>query len=113
MQNLHLVRSPDTRRTLHAGAGEVGQQHDDVLRRRLQRHPFNRTFLMIDPSDVHMAVEAVCPIFGVSIEDPNNRNTWSFVPAAEATQEQIDAGWRALQGFKEPRPQSAGGIIAE
>jgi hypothetical protein len=37
-------------------------------------------------------VEAGCPTVSTSVGDPNVRTTWSFIPAAGATQPQIDAG---------------------
>jgi hypothetical protein len=36
--------------------------------------------------------DAGCPTISVSVGDPNARATWSFEPAANATQPQIDAG---------------------
>jgi hypothetical protein len=37
-------------------------------------------------------IEAGCPAISASVRDPNLRETWSFTPAAEATQAQIDIG---------------------
>jgi hypothetical protein len=37
-------------------------------------------------------VEAGCPTISTSIGKPDQRATWSFIPASGATQPQIDAG---------------------
>jgi hypothetical protein len=37
-------------------------------------------------------VEAGCPTISTTVGIPDDRATWSFVPAANATQPQIDAG---------------------
>lgn len=37
-------------------------------------------------------VEAGCPTISTMVGKPDDRSTWSFVPAANATQPQIDAG---------------------
>src|SRR5262245_52355713 len=37
-------------------------------------------------------VEAGCPTISTSVGDADDRATWSFIPAANATQPQIDAG---------------------
>lgn len=37
-------------------------------------------------------VDAGCPTVSTSVGDPNDRQTWTFVPAENATQEQINAG---------------------
>lgn len=51
---------------------------------------------MIDAGNLHIATAAVCPITGVSVGDPNNRATWSFIPASGATPAQIAAGNNVL-----------------
>lgn len=37
-------------------------------------------------------VDAGCPTIGTTIGKEDDRSTWSFVPGANATQPQIDAG---------------------
>lgn len=37
-------------------------------------------------------VDAGCPTISTAVGDPDDRQTWSFVPAENATQAQIDAG---------------------
>lgn len=46
---------------------------------------------MYEAGDLHNALKTVCPLIGVSIEDPNDRTTWRFDPAPEATPEQVEA----------------------
>lgn len=41
-------------------------------------------------------VDAGCPTISTTVNDPNDRLTWSFVPTANATQAQIDAGNNVL-----------------
>ena len=38
------------------------------------------------------AIAEVCPVVSAIVGDPDERNTWSFVPDPSATQPQIDAG---------------------
>ncbi len=46
----------------------------------------------MDAGTLHKAIAEVCPVSSVTVGDPNNRATWSFVPGPGATQAQIDAG---------------------
>lgn len=46
----------------------------------------------MDASTLNDAIAEVCPVASVTVGDPDNRATWSFVPAEGATQAQIDAG---------------------
>jgi len=46
----------------------------------------------MDAGTLYDAIAEVCPVESVSVGDADDRATWSFVPAAAATQAQIDAG---------------------
>lgn len=46
----------------------------------------------MDAGTLHDAITEVCPVESVSVGDPDDRATWSFVPAPGATPEQIAAG---------------------
>jgi len=47
----------------------------------------------MDAGTLHDAiVDAGCPTLSTQVGDGNDRATWSFVPAASATQAQIDIG---------------------
>src|SRR6187401_1693647 len=46
----------------------------------------------MDAGTLYDAIAEVCPVVSVSVGKSDDRATWSFVPAAEATQAQIDAG---------------------
>lgn len=48
---------------------------------------------------LHEAVAAVCPIEGVSIGDPDDKNTWSITYSPGATQAQKDAADAVLAAF--------------
>lgn len=45
---------------------------------------------------LHAKIAAACPIVGVSVGDPANAATWSFVHTAAATPAQIAAATKAL-----------------
>jgi hypothetical protein len=46
----------------------------------------------MDAGTLQDAIAEVCPVISVRVGDPDDRATWSFVPAANATQPQIVAG---------------------
>ena len=46
----------------------------------------------MDAGTLHDAIAEVCPVSSVTVGDEDDRATWSFEPAAGATQAQIDAG---------------------
>lgn len=46
----------------------------------------------MDAGTLHDAIAEVCPVESVTVGNPEDRTTWSFVPAEGATQAQIDAG---------------------
>jgi len=46
----------------------------------------------MDAGTLNDAIAEVCPVESVTVGDPDDRATWSFVPGAGATQPQIDAG---------------------
>jgi hypothetical protein len=46
----------------------------------------------MDAGTLHDAIAEVCPVTSVTVGKADDRATWSFVPAANATQPQIDAG---------------------
>jgi len=46
----------------------------------------------MDVATLQAEIVKVCPVTSVAVGEPDNRATWSFVPAPEATQAQIDAG---------------------
>lgn len=46
----------------------------------------------MDAGTLHEAIADVCPVISTSVPDPDNRNTWSFIPGQGATQPEIDAG---------------------
>lgn len=46
----------------------------------------------MDAQTLHTAIAEVCPIISATVNDPNVRTTWSFIPDQGATQPQIDAG---------------------
>src|SRR6266576_2495038 len=46
----------------------------------------------MDAGTLHDAIAEVCPVESVTVENPNDRATWSFTPKTGATQSQIDAG---------------------
>jgi len=48
---------------------------------------------------LHEAIAAVCPIVGVSVGDPDDKNTWSIDYAPEATQDEKDAADAVLAAF--------------
>lgn len=48
---------------------------------------------------LHNAIQAVCPITGVSIGNPANKATWGFNPTAAATAPQRTAAQNALNAF--------------
>ena len=43
----------------------------------------------MDAATLHDAIAEVCPVESVSVGDADDRSTWSFVPAAGATTEQV------------------------
>ena len=45
------------------------------------------------------SIKQVCPIDGVSIGDPNNKNTWRIDFKQEATQNQKDSAQLVLTNF--------------
>jgi hypothetical protein len=46
----------------------------------------------MDAGTLHDAISEVCPAVSTSVGKADDRATWSFVPEANATQAQIDAG---------------------
>ena len=50
----------------------------------------------MDAATLHDAIDDVCPIVSVSVGDADDRSTWSFVPAENATQAQIGAGQNVI-----------------
>lgn len=46
----------------------------------------------MDGPTLQDAISEVCPVATTKVIDGNDRATWSFTPAAGATQAQIDAG---------------------
>jgi len=60
----------------------------------------------MDVATLQTEIEKVCPVISVTIEDEDDRSTWSFVPAPEATPEQITAGNEVIAtipiGFGQP-----------
>jgi hypothetical protein len=46
----------------------------------------------MDAGTLHDAIAEVCPVTSVTVGKEDDRDTWSFVPAPEATPEQIAAG---------------------
>lgn len=46
----------------------------------------------MDAGTLYDAIAEVCPVASVTVGDPNDRATWSFIPGEGATQAQIDAG---------------------
>ena len=45
----------------------------------------------MDAAALYDAISPVCPIISTSVGDPNDRETWSYVPMPEATTEEIAA----------------------
>lgn len=46
----------------------------------------------MDAGTLNDAISAVCPVVYVRVDDPNDRATWTFIPAGNATGPQITAG---------------------
>jgi hypothetical protein len=46
----------------------------------------------MDAITLHDAIAEVCPVVSTSVGIPDDRATWSFIPADNATTTQIDAG---------------------
>ena len=46
----------------------------------------------MDAGTLHYAIAEVCPIHSATVGDPDDRETWSFVPTNNATPAQITAG---------------------
>jgi hypothetical protein len=46
----------------------------------------------MDAATLNDAIAEVCPVISTSVGKADDRATWSFVPGANATQPQIDAG---------------------
>jgi hypothetical protein len=46
----------------------------------------------MDAATLHEAISEVCPTASTKVIVADDRSTWSFVPEANATQPQIDAG---------------------
>lgn len=46
----------------------------------------------MDAATLHDAIAEVCPVISVRIGDADDRATWTWTPAASATQPQIAAG---------------------
>jgi hypothetical protein len=51
------------------------------------------------PNEVHAAVAAVCPIFGVSFGDLADKTTWTVQFKPEATDEEKAAAQVAIDGY--------------
>ena len=45
----------------------------------------------MDAGTLHEAIAEVCPVDSVTVGEPDDRSTWSYVPTAEATPAQIAA----------------------
>jgi hypothetical protein len=50
----------------------------------------------MDATTLHNAIAEVCPITGVTLGDPIERNTWAFEATPEADQAQKDAGQNVI-----------------
>lgn len=66
---------------------------------------------MIKPEKIHAAIEAVCPIDGVSIGS-EDKATWSIAFKADATGEQRDAAINLMAAF-DPDAPSVDDVRAE
>lgn len=64
---------------------------------------------MIDIIKLHNAINEVCPIVTVRIEDPDDRTTWSFDPEPRATDYEIEAARALLLTWTESAKN--GGLI--
>ena len=47
------------------------------------------------------AIQAVCPVFSVKVGKVHDRATWTFKPAENATQAQIDAGRNVIDSIED------------
>lgn len=47
---------------------------------------------VVDAATLYDAIAEVSPVVSTSVGKPDDRSTWSWVPGANATQPQIDAG---------------------
>lgn len=54
---------------------------------------------MVFTPNLKAAIEAVCPLSGISVVDSTNRLTWSFTPTFEATTSQIAAADNVIATF--------------
>ena len=54
---------------------------------------------------LHQAVAAVCPIHGVAIGNPDDKNTWRIDYHSNATFAQQQAAKLVLQGFNRSTPR--------
>ena len=50
----------------------------------------------MDVAALYDAVSEVCPIIGVTVDNPTNRSQWSYVPKASATAPQLAAADNVL-----------------
>lgn len=50
-------------------------------------------------SKLHEEVSSVCPIYGVSVGDENDRTTWKFHPKEESSEQQISDANNAIKTF--------------
>jgi hypothetical protein len=55
-------------------------------------------------TDLHKKIEAVCPIFGVSIDDEADRATWRVSFSDAATQEQMAAAQAVIDAYDVAAP---------
>lgn len=51
----------------------------------------------MDAGTLHKAIAEVCPVVSTSVADPNDRQTWTFIPDGSAGQPEIDAGNNVIQ----------------
>lgn len=58
----------------------------------------------MDIINLHNKIAAVCPILGVSIGDPEDKDTWRIDYAVNATQNQITAAQAAVTAFDPDAP---------
>ncbi len=54
---------------------------------------------MRNAGDLQAEIATVCPVVSVTIGDPDDRTTWSFVPDPSATPAQYVAGQQVLSSF--------------
>jgi len=54
---------------------------------------------MMNIAALHDAIDAVCPIYGVSVGKFNDKATWTFQPKPEASVSQLEAAQSIIDAW--------------